>query len=254
MDRRPLGQTGIEVTPIGFGAFKIWRNQGIKYPSDYALPDSHEVERLLNGVLDAGVNYIDTAPAYGLSEEWIGKSIGYRRSEYVLSTKAGETFSDGRSSYDFSAKGVRESIVRSLRRLHTDGLEVVFVHAHGDDVAILEETDVVATLHAVRDEGLVKAIGFSGKTPAASRLALTWADVVMVEYHVNDTSHAAVMEEARRQGVGVVVKKGLASGRLAPAVAIGFVLSNPAVGSLLVGTLDLQHLVQNVQSAEAIGF
>jgi len=86
---QPLGKTGILVTPIGYGAFKIGRNEGIKYPQGYALPSEAEVGRLLNGVLDLGVNLIDTAPAYGLSEHRIGQAIGHRRREYVLSTKVG---------------------------------------------------------------------------------------------------------------------------------------------------------------------
>lgn len=237
------------MTPIGFGAFKIGRNTGIKYRSGYSLPDEQESERLLNGVLDAGVHYIDTAPAYGLSEERIGKAISHRRGEYVLSTKVGETFVDGRSAYDFSARAVQESVTRSLRRLHTDVLDIVFIHAHADDVVVLKETDVVGALQALRDDGLVRAIGFSGKTVEGSRLALAWADVLMVEYHIDDSSHAAVMQEAAQQGVGVVIKKGLASGRLDPQAAIEHTLSNSSVSSLVIGTLSLAHLHQDVRCA-----
>ena len=75
MQLRPLGSTGLFVTPLGFGAFKIGRNEQVKYPQPYDLPDDATVERLLNGVLDAGIHLIDTAPAYGLSEERIGKFL-----------------------------------------------------------------------------------------------------------------------------------------------------------------------------------
>src|SRR5438128_1494734 len=75
VDTRPLGSSGIAVTPIGFGAFKIGRNEGIKYPSAYSLPTDAESERLIHQILDLGVNYIDTAPAYGVSEERIGRAI-----------------------------------------------------------------------------------------------------------------------------------------------------------------------------------
>src|SRR5262245_28620985 len=113
MQHRVLGRSGVRISPLGFGAFKIGRNQGIKYPSGYDLPDESTVSRLLNEVLDLGITYIDTAPAYGLSEERIGRAIGHRRSEFVLSTKVGETFSDGKSTFDFSANGVRDSVTRS---------------------------------------------------------------------------------------------------------------------------------------------
>ena len=78
MVQRRLGTTDLELSPLGFGAFKIGRNQGIKYEQAYELPSDKDVSQLLNAVLDAGVNYIDTAPAYGLSEE----RIGFRRVMY----------------------------------------------------------------------------------------------------------------------------------------------------------------------------
>ncbi len=240
------------MTPIGFGAFKIGRNEGIKYEAGYALPDERQVEHLLNGVLDTGVNYIDTAPAYGLSEERIGRAIAHRRREFVISTKVGETFAGGRSTYDFSPDAVRESVERSLKRLRTEALDIVFVHAHSDDVRLLTETDVAATLAAMRDEGSIRAIGFSGKTVDGAARALEWADVVMIEYHLNDRSHEAVIAQCAQRGIGVVVKKGLASGQLPADDAIGFVLGNKSVSSLTVGTLSLDHLRENIRSADAV--
>src|SRR5262245_47651520 len=100
MVRRPLGRTGIQLSPIGFGAFKIGRNQGIKYAQEYNLPSEEDVERLIAGILDLGINYIDTAPAYGTSEERLGRVLGkFRRDDLIVSTKVGETFADGRSTY-----------------------------------------------------------------------------------------------------------------------------------------------------------
>jgi aryl-alcohol dehydrogenase-like predicted oxidoreductase len=238
------------VSPIGFGAFKIGRNEGTKYPAGYALPEDREAQRLLNGVLDLGVNLIDTAPAYGTSEERIGRLLAGRRAEFVISTKVGESFDEGQSSYDFSTAAVAASIERSLRRLRTDVLDLVFVHAHGGDVQILEETDVVAALHAARQRGDVRKIGFSGKTVAAARSAMEWADALMVEYHADDVSHAEVMADAAKMGVGVIVKKALASGRLEPERAIGHALRHSGVTSVLVGTLCLEHLRENVRYAE----
>src|SRR5260370_40863961 len=135
MTRRPLGKTGLAITPIGFGAFKIGRNEKTKYGQAYALPDDRTVAGLLNGILDLGIAYIDTAPAYGLSEQRIGRAIAHRRNEFTLSTKIGETFENGQSHYDFPAAAVRSSVERSLRRLRTDSLDVVLLHSNGDDVA-----------------------------------------------------------------------------------------------------------------------
>lgn len=252
MQTSALGNTGLSVGPIGFGAFKIGRNLGAKYPAAYELPDEPAVEQLLNGVLDLGVNLVDTAPAYGLSEERIGKFLSHRRGEFVLSTKVGESFEDGRSTYDFSERGVRESVERSLRRLQTEVLDVVFIHSNGDDRRILEETDCPSVLDEFKARGTIRAVGFSGKTPEGALLALSWADVLMVEYHLNDRSHESVIEAAAARGVGVVVKKGLSSGRLPPADAVRFVLSNQAVSTMVIGGLNLSHLECNIKTAREL--
>ncbi len=247
---RELGRTGLRVSPIGFGAFKIGRNEGIKYPRNYDLPDDETVSSLLNGVLDLGITYIDTAPAYGSSEQRIGRAIAHRRRELVISTKVGETFESGRSTFDFSAAGVRDSVHRSLQRLRTDVIDLVFAHSNGRDLAVLGDTDVVATLHALRDEGMVRAIGFSGKTPDGGQAALASADAIMVEYHLENRPHEPVIAQAAAAGVGVVVKKGLASGHLSAGDAIRFVLANPGVSSMLVGSLSLEHLEENVRGSD----
>ena len=251
MQQRLLGQTGLLVTPLGFGAFKIGRNEKVKYPQSYDLPDDAAVERLLNGVLDVGINLIDTAPAYGISEERIGKFLASRRNEFVLATKVGERFANGESSFDFTGPGVRASVAESLRRLRTDILDILFVHSNGDDLAIQQQTEVVPTLQKLKQAGYVRAIGFSGKTPAGTEAALDWADVVMVEYHLQDTSHVEIIASAAKRGVGVVVKKGLASGHLPPTEALRFVLSNPHVSSVIVGGLNLEHLRENTKAVDS---
>jgi aryl-alcohol dehydrogenase-like predicted oxidoreductase len=249
MTPRPLGKTSLQLSPIGFGAFKIGRNTGTKYDHAYELPDQTAVDRLLNGVLDLGINYVDTAPAYGLSEERIGAAIAHRRRAFVLSTKVGETFVDGKSTYDFSADAVRASIERSLRRLRTDTIDIVYIHSNGDDLRILRETDCVAALQSLRIAGHIRYLGLSGKTVEGATAALDWADALMVEYHANDRSHEPVIARAKSRGVGIVVKKGLASGRLPADQAIPFVLKNPGVTSLVVGGLNLDHIRANVKIA-----
>ena len=252
MDSRALGNTGLAVSPIGFGAFKIGRNQGTKYRDDYQLPDLSEVEQLLHGVLDLGITHLDTAPAYGLSEERIGKFLAQRRNEFVLSTKVGESFEGGVSTYDYSPASARASIHRSLRRLRTEVLDIVLIHSNGDDLHILSQTDLVDTLLNLKTRGLIKAVGMSGKTALGTRQALEWADVVMVEYHQHDSAHAEVIAEAQSKGVGVFVKKGLASGTLPPEPAIRFVLGNQNVSSLVVGGLNIEHLKSNIAVADEV--
>lgn len=268
MTSRKLGQSSLAVTPIGFGAFKIGRNEGIKYAASYDLPGERQVGELLRAVLSLGVNYFDTAPAYGASEERIGRFVAAEglpaicvgeaessassRARLCISTKVGETFESGRSTYDFSAEAINASLARSRKRLCADVLDLVFIHAHADDLAILRDTDAVKTLQVARDAGAVRAIGLSGKTPEAALAALDWADAIMVEYHLLDRSHDAVIAEAAARGVGVIAKKGLASGRLEAREAVEFVLGNPGVTSLVVGTLNAGHLEEIVAIARRI--
>ena len=131
MNIRPLGRTGLEVSPLGFGAFKIGRNQGIKYQHGYELPTDSEVEELMVEVLGLGIRYIDTAPAYGVSEERLGRVLDDTEPRLVISTKVGETYQDGVSRYDFSPEATRASVDRSARRLGRDVLDVVRDSMHG---------------------------------------------------------------------------------------------------------------------------
>jgi len=232
---------------------KIGRNTALKYPSTFVLPSDAEVTRLLNGVLDLGINLIDTAPAYGLSEERIGAAIGHRRAEYLLSTKAGERFEGGTSTFAFGGPAIRASVAASLRRLGTDHVDILLLHSDGRDVAIQAETDAVETLVALRTEGVARRIGLSGKTPEGARAALAWADVLMVPYHLEDRSHEAVIAEAAAAGLAVLVKKALGSGRLPAEAALQFVLANPGVSSTIVGSLNLEHLRENVVAARQGG-
>jgi aryl-alcohol dehydrogenase-like predicted oxidoreductase len=240
------------ISAIGFGAFKLGRNQGIKYEQSYELPDDATAERLLNGVLDLGVTYVDTAPAYGLSEERIGRFLTHRRAEFVLSTKVGERFDNGESNYDFSEQGIRKSVEQSLRRLRTDVLDIVFVHAPRSDLAVINDSDAAGTLLSLRDRGVVRAVGFSGHTTAAFRQAMDWADALMLEYHSADLALESVITEAAARNKIVVVKKGLASGRIAGDEAIRFALANPGVTSLVIGSLSLQHMAENVGIAQSV--
>jgi aryl-alcohol dehydrogenase-like predicted oxidoreductase len=251
--RRSLGRTGLTVSPVGFGAFKIGRNEGIKYADGYDLPDEDACGRLLHDVLDLGIDLIDTAPAYGVSEERIGRHLAARRDEFTLSTKAGETFENGVGRYDFSAESIDASVDRSLSRLRTDRLDLVFVHSSGDDQAILDAGDALDVLVRRRDRGDLRSIGFSGKTVEGHLAAIATGvvDCLMVEYHELDTTQRPVLDAAADAGVGVLVKKGLASGRLAPESAIPFCLSGPGVASVVIGSLRRDNLVRNLEIARA---
>ncbi|CAA9323715.1 MAG: hypothetical protein AVDCRST_MAG93-5867 [uncultured Chloroflexia bacterium] len=114
MDKRQLGQTDMQVTRLGFGLSEI---------GSADLSDSHP-EEVLNAALDAGINFLDTAACYGLSEELIGNAVSARRSEFYLATKAGHVVA-GYQGEEWTAQTIRDSIDRSLQRLKTDQLDLV---------------------------------------------------------------------------------------------------------------------------------
>ncbi|HVX60541.1 MAG TPA: aldo/keto reductase, partial [Pirellulales bacterium] len=139
---------------------------------------------------------------------------------------------------------------RSLTRLKTDAVDLLFLHAPAADLQVLNETDAVEALQELKTQGLTRAIGFSAKTPPAALQALDWADALMVEYHLHDQTMADVIQQAAQRGVAIIVKKALASGTLPTAEALEFVLQNLAVASVVIGTLNLDHMRANLAIAE----
>ncbi|MEX2130579.1 MAG: aldo/keto reductase [Pseudohongiellaceae bacterium] len=256
LPKRSLGLTGIDVSCLGLGTVKFGRNQGVKYPTGFDLPDDAAVVALLDLARRLGINLIDTAPAYGTSEQRLGKLL-VDRGQWVLCSKVGEEFIGGKSTYDFSGSHVQQSVERSLRHLNTDYLDIVLVHSNGNDSSIITETDCFATLQRLKEKGLVRAIGMSSKTVAGGLLALDLSDVVMVTCNPGEREDLPVIARAHDLGKGVLVKKALASGHLGSAAgtdavleSIGFVLGQPGVTSIIVGTINPAHLQHNVDCAE----
>lgn len=242
--RRRFEALGRDVAPIAFGSFKIGRNEGIKYADGYAIPSAAEARALLHAVCDIGIDIIDTAPAYGVAESRIGQALMARRESVVIATKLGERFAGGRSEYDFSRAAAERSLRESMQRLCTDRLDVVHVHSDGSDLAILRDGGALDALEEARDRGHVGVIGFSPKTVDGAMACLGDPRIgsLMLEYHPRDRSMSAVMDRCPAARVAVLVKKPLASGAIAPAEAIPFVLDHPAVTAAVVGSLRIEHL------------
>ena len=182
MHLRDLGKTGLRISPLGQGTVKLGRNSGVKYPGAFELPSDEQALDLLRVAERLGVNLIDTAPAYGTSEERLGELLPRvaPRDRWVICTKAGETFEGGVSAFDFSSEAVTASIERSLRRLKTDRLEIALLHSDGDDEGVIVRSGALDALRRLKDRGLVRAIGVSTKTPEGAMLAVEHADVVML--------------------------------------------------------------------------
>jgi aryl-alcohol dehydrogenase-like predicted oxidoreductase len=240
------------VSPIGLGTTKFGRNTDVKYPESFALPSDTEIAALLESALKQGVNLIDTAPAYGDSEQRIGKIIERHRGEFVICTKCGEQYCNGRSIYDFSTPAILASVDASLRRLRTDYIDVLLLHSDGRDLEILTQTDALETLLRLKREGKIRAGGISAKTANGILQAAGSLDVVMAPFSQKDSSLGPALEAIHRHGLGVLAIKGLHSGYLEAAPAIEFVLRQPFIDALLVGTVNPTHL-QTAVSLAATG-
>ena len=253
MDTRPLGRTGLSVSHVGWGTVKIGRNAGVKFPQPFDVPDAAEACRIIHAMLELGITLIDTAPAYGLAEERLGAALTGRRDGVVLSTKIGEYWENGRSRHDFSGAAAARSLHDSLTRLQTDHVDILLVHSDGSDLDIQRDTDLVATLQSLKEQGLTRAIGFSGKSPEGTREALAWADVVMCPYSQADRSHESVISDAAAAGRGILLKKALGSGHLNGETALHFVLHDAPgaadVASVVIGSLDPARMQRNVHAA-----
>lgn len=253
MLQRTIAETGCQVSALGLGTVKFGRSSLVKYPREFVIPDDRTLSNLLALARDLGINLLDTAPAYGTSEERLGELLRGMRDRWVLCTKVGEEFHDDRSVYDFSPGATERSVERSLRRLRTDYLDIVLVHSDGNDREIITGSGVLDSLQRMKDRGTIRAFGVSTKSIDGGLLALERCDVVMATYNMAHREEEPVLELARATGRGVLVKKALDSGRLAVRSphdlerALRFVYGHPGVTSVILGTIDAGHLQQNAE-------
>lgn len=252
MKRRGIPGTELRVSPVGLGTVALGRTWHLKYPSPKPLPTDRELDLLLSTAAELGINLLDTAPAYGSSEERLGKWLSGRREGWVISTKVGERSSPRGSTYDFRPRSIRRSVEESLRRLRLDELDLVLVHSDGRD---LERLDALEELSKLKEEGRIRGVGISVKTAAGGLAAIPRSDVIMTTYGPRDGDEHRVLDEARGRSA-ILLKKVLESGRRktpeAIAGALAFALSHPATTSVVIGTTNPEHLRRNVGAAEEI--
>jgi aryl-alcohol dehydrogenase-like predicted oxidoreductase len=252
---RPLGNTGFLVSAIGLGTVKLGRDQGVNYPRAFTIPDVRTARALLTRARELGINFIDTAPAYGESEQRLGTLLEGQRQHWVLCTKVGEEFRHGRSRFDFRPEHIRASVERSLLRLATDVLDVVLVHSDGEDLHIIESLGTLEALRELKREGLIRAIGMSTKTVAGGVAAARDCDVVMLTYNLQNREEQPVLDACQRLNTGAIIKKALASGHLAEGegeplqAGMDLVFSHPGTSTAVIGTIDPDHLAADVAAA-----
>lgn len=220
MRYRPLGPSGIEASVVGLGAWAIggWMWGGT---------DEAEAVRAIHASLDAGINLVDTAPAYGFgaSEELVGKAIADRRDQVVLATKCGLVWGGEGGEFFFDSEGkrihrllapasVRGEVERSLKRLGVQTIDLYQTHWQDPTTPIAE---TMGTLLDLKREGKIRAIGASNATAAqlAEYLAVGQLDsdqesFNMIDRHLEDDG----LPYCRAHGLAVLAYSSMARGLL----------------------------------------
>ena len=273
MEVTPLGKTGLSVSRLGAGLARI----GV----ELTMADVKEAGQVLNTALDDGVNFLDTAACYDISEELVGRTVAHRRDEYILATKCGHV-TGGASGKPWSAQTIQDSIGRSLKRMRTDCLDLVQLHSC--DLEILEHGEAVEALLKAKRAGKTRFVGYSGDNEAA-----LWAvtsdlfDTLQTSFNVVDQqARIKLFGPAKSRGMGIIIKRPVANGawgvkrspnqladdyfpraqvldEIGPIpgapddpmlAAMGFVLAHPEVDTAIVGTRNPSHMRRNLEQVE----
>ena len=273
---RILGRTGVEVTQLGFGAMEV-RGKRIWN----ARPCSDEQARtILTAVLDAGITLVDTANCYGLSELYIGRHLAERRGEFFLATKCGcqqiYAGDHDETPHIWTRDNLRRNIADSLMKMRTD--QVDLVQLHNPDVETAERGGLVDALQELKREGAVRFIGASATLPHLNTY-IDWGvfDTFQIPYSALERQHENAITRAAESGAGIILRGGVARGE--PGEGLGaaqrwetfekagldelrepgesrtafllrFTLSHPHCDTTIVGTLQPEHLRENVAAAE----
>jgi 1-deoxyxylulose-5-phosphate synthase len=214
MRYRQLGRTGFKVSEISLGTVEIGMPYGIAENGAIPVPDEAAASGLLNDALDRGINFIDTARAYGESEAIIGRALRRRRKEYVLASKVlsrhGQKLSEDQTR-DLTAASVRES----LRLLQTDAVDLMMIHCGAGEV--LPNPFVFDTLDVLKREGLIRTIGASvyGEEAALTAIEHGGYDCLQIAHNVLDRRpESKVFARAQERGVGLIARSVLLKGAL----------------------------------------
>ena len=274
---RPLGRTNLSVTRLGLGAMEI-RGSRIWGGRDVTPA---QAERILDAVIDSGISFVDTSNDYGLSETYIGEFLSDRRGEFTLATKVGCSMvpagDHDETPHEWTRDHLLWNIDDSLAKLRTASVDVL--QLHNATVGDVERGKLVDALREIKAAGKTRWIGASSVTPHLETL-IDWDvfDVFQVPYSALERTHEQALQKAHDAGAGTIVRGGVAKGE--PGVGRGaadrwqtweaarldellgegesrthwmlrFTLSHPGVNTVIVGTLQPEHLQQNLRAVEA---
>ncbi|MCL2051933.1 MAG: aldo/keto reductase [Lachnospiraceae bacterium] len=265
MQYRKFGNTGIDISILGFGAMRL---PEIQKGDDFFI-DEEKAFPLMQKAQELGVNYFDSAPYYchKNSEAAMGKALKGLRDKVYLSTKL--------PFAEYKAKGdVRRILEGSLKRMETDYVD--FYHFWGINKGTAEtiiKDDIMAEVNELKEEGLLKFISFSfHDAPENIKFIVDNLDFasILCQYNLLDRSHEEMIEYTYNKGLGTVIMGPVGGGRLSPPtdlyqkltgkksnatyeLALRFVLGNPNVSCALSGMENMDMLEKNVAVANNAG-
>ncbi|MBU0477201.1 aldo/keto reductase [bacterium] len=281
MQLKEIGNTGIKISRIGFGCASIGCEYGIKINGKSCILLEKETSGLVDYAINKGINFFDTAPAYGRSEEILGKALKGKRHSVIIGTKLALILENGMlPSKSVIEKKINNSINKSLKLLKTDYIDILQIHEADKKLYC---SDVLNALYKFKKQGKVKLIGAStyGIDMPKEALEKEVFDALQVAYNLIEQQTENVIFMAKRQGVGIIVRSALMKGiltdkrfqissELNPIVkhiekynsfingkieslsdlAIKFVLSNSGVTSTILGMDKKEYIDQAVKNAD----
>ena len=233
MEYRILGKTGLKVSRMGFGGIPIQRI------------DAEGTKTLIRQLCDKGINYIDTARAYTVSEEYLGYALEGIRDQFVLATKSGtRTKSEMASDID-----------TSLKNLRTDYIDLYQIHNPSPDALdeIIAPDGALEALKEAKDAGKIGHIGITLHTVDLFKRALEfdWVETIMFPYNLVETQAEELMQQCTAKNIGFIDMKPLAGGAIDDAtLALRFIANNPDVTVVIPGMAEPKELEQNVSAVE----
>ena len=274
LPQRKLGKTNMEVTQLGYGSM------GLRGPATWGVRvvEDEAADEFLNRVLDKGINFIDTSPDYGVSEERIGRFISSRRNEYYLATKCGCDYLQHEDHLEVRHTWTRDVLQRnietSLKRLQTDYIDLL--QFHGGDAETIQQAGLIDTLLEFKSQGLIRFIGSSSSLPhLPGMIELNVFDTIQMPYSCLAPRHHDWITKAAESGAGIIIRGGIAHGGPdaeidRPALfdvwdragldellsedmsraelILRYTISHPHCHTTIVGTCNDQHLFQNIDS------
>ena len=231
MEYRILGKTGLNISRMGFGGIPIQRI------------DVEGTKQLMQALMDAGVNYIDTARGYTVSEAYLGQALEGIRDHFVLATK----------SMARTKQAMAEDIDISLKNLRTNYIDLYQVHNPSMEQLdqVLAPGGALEALLEAKEAGKIGHIGLTAHSPDVFRRAmeLPWVETLMFPYNIVETHGEDLIRDCAKRNIGFICMKPLAGGAIEDAdLALRYVAANPNVTVVIPGMAAPQELSQNLEA------